>query len=179
MKRTSARLVAKQSQSNSSITFFHLEGANDGSGSGESPKRPTKRIRLERESNDVPSTASEPSAGKGKDKVVTEDVEGPKESITITATSPRKKVKQIQQALSKPHPAPAKWQEQYDAIKNMRSRMVAPVDTMGCDRAQYKETDPKVCTFSLNSVELHCETLMSESAVCNFDILDAVFSDKR
>jgi endonuclease-3 len=144
MKRTSARLVSKQSQTNSSVTSFHLEGASDGSGS-ESPKRPTKRIKSERVSTNALTTASEPSVGKGKGKAV----EVPKESITTVAKSPRKKIKQIQQTLSKPHPAPTRWQEQYDAIKHMRSRIAAPVDTMGCDRAQYKETDPKVCIHFL------------------------------
>ena len=58
-------------------------------------------------------------------------------------TSP-KKFKAIPQSLATPHPPPSTWRETYDTIKEMRSRFVAPVDTMGCDLAQYKETDPKV-----------------------------------
>lgn len=58
-------------------------------------------------------------------------------------TSP-KKFKAIAQSLATPHPPPSRWKEIYDTIKHMRSRFVAPVDTMGCDRAQFQETDPKV-----------------------------------
>ncbi|PFH53574.1 hypothetical protein AMATHDRAFT_137126 [Amanita thiersii Skay4041] len=57
--------------------------------------------------------------------------------------SPSSKSKPVPLALDKPHPAPEKWREVYDTIKEMRSRTVAPVDTMGCDQAQYKEEDPK------------------------------------
>ena len=55
-----------------------------------------------------------------------------------------KKPKAIKQALKKPHPAPARWRETYDAIKEMRSRFTAPVDTMGCDTAKWKEIDLRV-----------------------------------
>jgi hypothetical protein len=43
-----------------------------------------------------------------------------------------------------PHPAPARWREQYDLIAIMRSRETADVDTMGCQLAQAVETDPVV-----------------------------------
>lgn len=46
--------------------------------------------------------------------------------------------------LTVPHPAPAQWQEVYSMIVEMRSREVAPVDTMGCQLAQMGETDPVV-----------------------------------
>lgn len=59
------------------------------------------------------------------------------------STSPRK-TKSIAQSLDIPHPTPERWRETYDAIKEMRSKITAPVDTMGCDRAQYKETEPRV-----------------------------------
>jgi endonuclease-3 len=59
-------------------------------------------------------------------------------------TSSPRKPKPIPQSLTTPHPAPSRWQETYDTIKEMRSRITAPVDTMGCDQAQHKESDPKV-----------------------------------
>ncbi|KAI6094540.1 DNA glycosylase [Pisolithus croceorrhizus] len=66
-------------------------------------------------------------------------------SVTITDTKSRspKKSKVIPQSLAVPHPAPERWKEAYDAIKEMRPRIPAPVDTMGCDQAQWKEQDPK------------------------------------
>ncbi|KAF9531736.1 DNA glycosylase [Crepidotus variabilis] len=52
-------------------------------------------------------------------------------------------MKAIPQSLDKPHPAPENWEETYNIIKEMRSTFVAPVDTMGCDSAQTKESDPR------------------------------------
>ncbi|EJD06230.1 DNA glycosylase [Fomitiporia mediterranea MF3/22] len=45
--------------------------------------------------------------------------------------------------LDKPHPTPPRWKETYDAIKEMRKKYIAPVDTMGCEQAQLSEIDPK------------------------------------
>jgi len=61
-----------------------------------------------------------------------------------------KKVKALRQVLDHPHPAPPNWKETYETIKKMRSRFVAPVDTMGCQQAQVKETDPKVPEWLLD-----------------------------
>lgn len=47
-------------------------------------------------------------------------------------------------SLEVPHPTPERWEETYKAIKEMRAKTVAPVDTMGCDSAQLHEIDPKV-----------------------------------
>ena len=84
---------------------------------------------------------------------------------TASASTPRKKQiqksprkpKAIPQSLAVPHPAPPRWQETYDIIREMRSRITAPVDTMGCDQAQWKESDPKVrglCTSAF--IPSHC-----------------------
>jgi len=61
-----------------------------------------------------------------------------------------KKVKALRQVLDHPHPAPPNWRETYETIKRMRSHFVAPVDTMGCQQAQVKETDPKVPEWLLD-----------------------------
>ncbi|KZT51767.1 DNA glycosylase [Calocera cornea HHB12733] len=45
--------------------------------------------------------------------------------------------------LSKPHPAPPRWKEQFMLIREMRSKLIAAVDTMGCDRPQDRDIDPK------------------------------------
>ncbi|KAK2460682.1 hypothetical protein APHAL10511_007152 [Amanita phalloides] len=69
------------------------------------------------------------------------------------------KRKSIKTALDKPHPAPENWRTVYDTIKDMRSRVVAPVDTMGCDQAQFKESDPKNSRFAtLVSLMLSSQT---------------------
>ncbi|KAI6094823.1 DNA glycosylase [Pisolithus croceorrhizus] len=82
-------------------------------------------------------------------------------SVTITETKSRspKKSKGIAQSLTVPHPAPDRWKEVYDTIKEMRSRIPAPVDTMGCDQAQWKEQDPKNSRFAtLISLMLSSQT---------------------
>ncbi|KAF8867990.1 DNA glycosylase [Mucidula mucida] len=74
-------------------------------------------------------------------------------------TSSPKKQKPIPQSLATPHPAPERWRETYAAIKEMRSTFVAPVDTMGCDQAQMKESNPKNQRFAtLVSLMLSSQT---------------------
>ncbi|KAF8835780.1 DNA glycosylase [Paxillus ammoniavirescens] len=81
-----------------------------------------------------------------------------KDVLDAKSRSP-KKPKAIPQSLEVPHPAPTKWKEAYDAIKEMRSGIVAPVDTMGCDQAQLKEQDPKNQRFAtLVSLMLSSQT---------------------
>lgn len=40
---------------------------------------------------------------------------------------------------------PAHWERMYDAVKEMRGRIPAPVDTMGCERLADGASTPKVC----------------------------------
>ena len=82
----------------------------------------------------VSDTKAAPAVDKGKKKA---------RSGRTPSASPQKP-KAIKQALDKPHPAPEAWRETYDSIKEMRSRFPAPVDTMGCDTAKWKEMDPRV-----------------------------------
>ena len=74
----------------------------------------------------------------------------PPRPISKKPASP-KKPKVLKQSLATPHPAPERWRETYALIKEMRTKIVAPVDTMGCQQAQSVETDPKVssgcCSF--------------------------------
>ncbi|PCH38540.1 DNA glycosylase [Wolfiporia cocos MD-104 SS10] len=74
------------------------------------------------------------------------------------SASPRKP-KPVPQALETPHPAPPRWREAYDAIKEMRSQIVAPVDTMGAGAAQLGETVPENKRFAtLISLMLSSQT---------------------
>ncbi|KAI0695109.1 DNA glycosylase [Cerioporus squamosus] len=112
----------------------------------EAPRKTTKRSNsatLLVKTEDVTSGSSEILSERPKPKRL---------------TSPRKP-KPIPTALETPHPAPPRWRETYDTIKRMRSRIVAPVDTMGCDRAQLKEADPRNQRFStLISLMLSSQT---------------------
>ena len=114
----STRLIAQQSSANQSVTLFKFEDPDD-----ERDEYSVKRVKVETNSAEtlIPPSPKAPHKTKTKGKA-----------------------KEIKRALDTPHPAPARWRETYDAIREMRARMPAPVDTMGCDTAKWKETDPRV-----------------------------------
>ncbi|KAI9570752.1 DNA glycosylase [Boletus coccyginus] len=86
------------------------------------------------------------------------DSDGPSPKKRARLTS-KPKPRAVLQSLDVPHPAPARWADAYAAIKAMRSRVVAPVDTMGCDQAQLRERDPKNQRFAtLVSLMLSSQT---------------------
>jgi endonuclease-3 len=53
-----------------------------------------------------------------------------KPSVTTPKTPKSSKKPFPQVALEKPHPAPARWEEQYRLIERMRKGIIAPVDDM-------------------------------------------------
>jgi endonuclease III len=138
----STKLTARASPYHASVTLFESKDAE----LPDSPRR-SKRIKVETSPTaavDLEKTAhNDDSESKSTRKKVVKSSDA-RTNLKQAAKSPRKP-KPIQQSLEVPHPAPSRWQETYDTIKQMRSRVVAPVDTMGCDQAQYKEEDPKVC----------------------------------
>ncbi|EPS98376.1 hypothetical protein FOMPIDRAFT_1126762 [Fomitopsis schrenkii] len=77
------------------------------------------------------------------------------------ANSPRKRVRATTatQKLSGVAAAPARWREAYDKIKEMRTNVTAPVDTMGAGAAQLGESVPKNKRFAtLVSLMLSSQT---------------------
>jgi endonuclease-3 len=138
MKRSASskgtRLTAHASPFHSAVTLFEA-----GDGPDQSISRRPKRVKLEESASsailDLEDTITDQKHGSPKP--------GKLRSKAKVTSSPRKP-KPIPQTLKIPHPAPPRWRETYDAIKEMRSHIVAPVDTMGCDQAQLKEVDPKV-----------------------------------
>ena len=139
------RLISQQSSADPTVTLFKLENPDGDSepGPSTSPRR-SKRVKVEAVVKteevvhgnrydgefSVPATKAAPAADKGK-----------KTRSGRTPSGSPQKPKAIKQALEKPHPAPEHWRETYDSIKEMRSRFPAPVDTMGCDTAKWKEMD--------------------------------------
>ncbi|KAI0081405.1 DNA glycosylase [Panus rudis PR-1116 ss-1] len=164
-------LVAKPSPFNPSVTLF-TAGGSDTSVSNElrrSKRIKTERTDVavkeeEGASTQLPFVATTKRTNKGHIvpstslstlEVKVEELDSNVATATRAAT-PRKKAKvkrepstsprkpkPIQKSLDIPHPAPPHWKEVYDIIKGMRSKIAAPVDTMGCDQAQLKETDPR------------------------------------
>jgi endonuclease III len=174
MKRTvqgRTRLASSRSTANPSVTLFALEDTSvtresasppspltdldEEKNTSTSPRRTKRRrVKVEIDATNDDTTAEteliiETKVSKPARKAKS-SISSPSKKETKVASgsqSPRKP-KAIAQSLETPHPAPEHWREAYDAIKEMRSKIVAPVDTMGCDTAQDQETDPKV-QFSL------------------------------
>ena len=148
----SPRLTSHVSQHNPAVTIFQL--SSNENVIEHSPRR-SKRVKtrnntetelgLDNLSHNVLSVKS----WKTDADATASGSELPSASRPRDVQTSPKKFKAIPQSLATPHPPPSSWRETYDTIKDMRSRFVAPVDTMGCDLAQYKETDPKV-TLALN-----------------------------
>ncbi|KAI9069485.1 DNA glycosylase [Trametes sanguinea] len=167
MKRTASSLVSRPSPYHASVTLFEPGG---GDSAASTPRR-SKRLKVESEMTETSESSttlqedgiiqSRPVKTNKRNKTVkavgaVQEVEATEKTKTVK--SPRK-AKPIPMALETPHPEPPHWREAYDAIKRMRSRIVAPVDTMGCDQAQLKETDPKNQRFStLVSLMLSSQT---------------------
>ncbi|KAJ7119015.1 DNA glycosylase [Mycena epipterygia] len=119
LQRTSPRLKARVSPYHSGVTLYGVEASAT---PGQSTPSRQKRAKLE---SSTPEPLKDGSPSKKPSK------------------SPQKSKTPYKKALATPHPAPARWREVYDTIKEMRSNTVAPVDTMGCHMAQQHETDPK------------------------------------
>jgi endonuclease-3 len=147
MKRSASRatrLTVHPSPFHSSVTLFEAED-----GSGLSTPRRSKRVKL----NEITSSAIPDMEDTISEQQRTPSQGSIKQKLQANSSSPRQP-KPIPQSLKTPHPAPPRWREAYDAIKEMRSHIIAPVDTMGCDQAQLKETDLKVCTNFCQSITL-------------------------
>lgn len=62
--------------------------------------------------------------------------------------------------------APPNWQDMYAAVREMRSRIPAPVDTMGCERLADAASTPKIRRFqTLVSLMLSSQTKDTVNAV--------------
>jgi endonuclease-3 len=139
MKRSASskatKLIPHASPFHSSVTLFEADDAL-----GQSIPRRSKRVKLE---ENIPSAVPDiedtiTTQGHGSSSHLN------KPKLQSKGSGSPRKPKPIQQTLKTPHPAPPRWRDVYDAIKEMRSHIIAPVDTMGCDQAQLKEVEPKV-----------------------------------
>ena len=159
---TPVRLYATRNSTNSAVTLYNTlaeELATETNASTQVPRR-LKRIKSEdneevhptsssvRDSRSATQESGRPAKRINVERTTNADVENeavsPKRRSKSSRPKVPKKQKPIKLSLDKPHPAPEHWKEQYDAIKSMRARVKAPVDTMGCDQAQNGETEPKV-----------------------------------
>lgn len=186
---SSPRLTSHVSHHNSAVTILQLSPHEDDI--EHSPRR-SKRVKTQNNTdtegqldlgnlshnvlsvNSWKTDADATASGSG--------VPSPSRPRDVQASPKKFKAKAIPQSLATPHPPPTTWRETYDTIKDMRSRFVAPVDTMGCDLAQYKETDPKVIKgFFLIYSRLHSESTLTiiEAQICDTCLSHAVFTNQR
>lgn len=170
-RAASPTLVGRPSPYHTAVTLFS-EGSSATSAEAEPVVRRSKRVKVEqisivkvenedeaeetrpkRKARAKASTVPKPSSSSVKiEDIETEEVKLLRSRVKdeqSSASSPRKP-KAIRQSLDTPHPAPPNWRDVYDTIKAMRAKIVAPVDTMGCDQAQNKESEPQVRLHSFS-----------------------------
>ena len=163
----SEKLLKTESPFSPAVTLFTLP-PDDEVDFHESPRR-SKRVKTEHTemssalgTSEIFSTSPGPTTSSPKTskriKVKVADVEDlvpsspTKRKARSAGTSSPRKTKLYKEALQTPHPAPDDWKEVYDLIHEMRSTMIAPVDTMGCEMAHFEGDDPKVRGIRLRSV---------------------------
>ncbi|KAI5118317.1 hypothetical protein M0805_006601 [Coniferiporia weirii] len=151
-----ARLVARPSPHNTSVTLFEAsEYSTTAEPYGSSTPRRSKRVKRTvsevKKEEDIEDVILAPAAVSVETQTIEEKRVAPKGRRTNTkieehVASPSlslKKKKPLRMVLDEPHPAPPRWEEAYNEIKESRKKYVAPVDTMGCACAKLREVDPK------------------------------------
>ncbi|KAH9842465.1 DNA glycosylase [Rhodofomes roseus] len=160
-------LTSRTSSYHSAVTLFELPTSHETPKGTEAlcSSRRSKRLRTEAPSvvgddsvEDAAATKQESNeAGAG---AILSSSSGPSKSRRTArdASSPRKRSRAIPRDLGL-ITSPARWREVYVKIQEMRSGVVAPVDTMGAGAAQLGETIPKNQRFAtLVSLMLSSQT---------------------
>ncbi len=57
------------------------------------------------------------------------------------------------------HPPP-RWEEIYEAVREMRKKVLAPVDTMGCETLAEENISPRVCDHTTISIIAGCRLMV-------------------
>jgi len=152
-------MTSRISEFNPQVTLFQPAEAE------ESPRR-SKRTKTEVKTESIADLEdlklSSDVPGSSRKHEVYAVSSGTSSTLQKREAHTPKKVKAVRQDLDHPHPAPPNWRETYATIKEMRSRFVAPVDTMGCQQAQVNETDPKVPEWLLDPQETNAGFIRTE-----------------
>lgn len=154
LKRSASetRLVSRPSPFNASVVLFEASELSTAAGAygSDSPRR-SKRVKrvvdkvgkVEEAEGTLPSSVTSVSSSAENECSESPKKQKSRKAMAERSSSPKKN-KPLRMELDEPHPAPAKWSETYEAINEMRKKYVAPVDTMGCDKAKLNELDPRV-----------------------------------
>ncbi|KZS98817.1 DNA glycosylase [Sistotremastrum niveocremeum HHB9708] len=147
-------LQGRVSEYNVSVTLYEPESGR----STRSSLRKKHSVEIA-DLEDVVIGQAESSHASTSLEVVEEVSPSRKRKRSEGASTPTRKSKSLKAARVVAHPAPPKWEETYSEIKRMRETMVAPVDTMGCDRLGDEEPEPKNQRFTtLISLMLSSQT---------------------
>ncbi|GAA94731.1 hypothetical protein E5Q_01385 [Mixia osmundae IAM 14324] len=97
----------------------------------ETPTTPKRRRQTKASSASPPLTDAAGLASPAQEV----DVKAILKAEGADAPAASRKAKPIKLKLDRPHPAPTRWQEQWRVLTEQRKTIIAPVDTMGCDKA--------------------------------------------
>ncbi|KAF8172077.1 DNA glycosylase [Pholiota molesta] len=160
--RWGTKLTTRASAFNPQVTLFEIADLEESSPRRSKRVKTEPKVELDAEESlldledlrynptPTPSPKKKQTRTPRKAKAKADSAASPSSSATPVKREARspKKAKAIPQTLSTPHSAPPNWRETYDAIAEMRSRFAAPVDTMGCHRAQVGENNPENRRFA-------------------------------
>ena len=165
------RLAVKASPYHNAVTLYE---AGDPDSAGPSNLRRPSRVKQEPTDPETPGLDVSSDTKQGR--TISKRQKHAKTDVPdsdVSRKSPKKPTSKPK-GLDVPQPdvsqpGPARWEDAYAAIKEMRSRVVAPVDTMGCDQAQLKERDPGVGLDVLSPLHPSSYRPLSSSAFfCTF-----------
>lgn len=91
--------------------------------------------------------------GKGKEKAKAITTSEPLSPFSISPRKTSQKPIKLSLEPHEAHPAPEKWRETYEVLKKQRARIVAPVDTMGCEATSAKDEREETRQESLEEKE--------------------------
>ncbi|WVQ75589.1 hypothetical protein IAR50_005217 [Cryptococcus sp. DSM 104548] len=165
MSRNSG-LKATQSALNSRVKIISAEPTNDGQvftslrrttrsakaaavvdDEEELPKKSKLNVAKYEYTPSTPSPRKRPRLKSVKTEPDVDRQASPIKAVATPRSTPKKPMPQT--SLAKPHPAPAKWEEQYRLIEHMRRGIIAPVDDMGCERPRTGANDAKTFRFHI------------------------------
>ncbi|KAK4048714.1 alpha,alpha-trehalase nth1 [Microbotryomycetes sp. JL221] len=102
---------------------------------------PSAAISPRRSTRSTPRATSSSIKDEDEEFLELADEVKPRVKRRQSSASPRKPKPHVEK-LDKPHPEPKKWLQQYEVIEQQRKRIVAPVDTMGCEQGGRDRNEP-------------------------------------
>lgn len=119
--------VSEEEEEGVAVSKYFQKPALSAAKAGPEIKKRKRATRVVKKEPAVGKREGEPTPSPGDTAPAIIKHEGKKKGKGVISTNP-----------------PPHWEEMYDAVKEMRSRIPAPVDTMGCERLADSASTPKV-----------------------------------